>query len=406
MQEKIIIGKELLVTQMNHWFLFPIAATAAGLINNGKPDMRIWLLLSALPFLLFLVRRYTNKGLALLFTHAALAVLVLCIPEERLLVKALYLFYAVGCIVYSFYLRIITDNRLDQNVNPIFAVALSAIMLLFQQFQGNRDRDLYYVLPLIISLGLYLIHYYVEHYLHFLVVNESNAGCIPQKEIFRSGIKLAALYAGAGMVILLMTSNTAWLAYLLKQIKNGLVWLLSLIPWGEGQGEQVYEIYEEPAGDMGWLPPQEMGDPLWLWVLLERILLTVLAVAAAAAFVLALARLVRFLLSRMRENISLEQSRLDSVGDVRERCGIEREHTRHRAFFSFPTPAERIRRLYKKRILAEKQAILQDGETKRLETLTARECGLRIDADVLVQLYEKARYSAEECTKEDVKRIP
>lgn len=73
--------------------------------------------------------------------------------------------------------------------------------------------------------------------------------------------------------------------------------------------------------------------------------------------------------------------------------------------WEFLTPAQKIRRRYKKKVLDSKEFIVSKGKKDCMEWYTARECGIILDRPGMSELYEKARYSPYECTAEDVKRM-
>lgn len=400
-QERIIIGRELLVTQMNHWALFPAAVTLVHLINGGKPQLLLWVVCSLLPFCLFLVRRYTDQFLLFLVSHVGLAAGMFLTPCESLPEKVILIFLTAGYLMYSFYLRVQGGGRLDSPVHPGFAVGVGAFSLLMQRYQGNGQMDAYYVIPLIAVLGMYFLQYYMERYLYFLTVNESSAGHIPQREIFTSGMGLAALYTGAGMIFLLITSNVGWLTAVMAQVLKALRWLAGLLPATEPEESSTIETAGE-QGIMGMSLP-EPGETALFWIILEKILIITFFCLAFAALLWMSVKMFRYLYDRFGMKKAVKKEVLESVMDVREKCGIDREKEKSKALFSFLDPAQRIRRIYKKRIWAERYRLTEPGNESRLENFTARECGNRLEEEALCSLYEKARYSRDECTSWDVK---
>ena len=70
----------------------------------------------------------------------------------------------------------------------------------------------------------------------------------------------------------------------------------------------------------------------------------------------------------------------------------------------FLSNEQRIRTLYKKRVIHDKAAIIGDKVEQELSYLTAKECCEKIGATDLKEVYEKVRYSSEKVTSEDVRR--
>ena len=406
-QQKIIIARNLLITQMNHWIVFTIGITILGLTGSGKPDMLRWILLSLFPFFLFLIRRYTNKFLPFVAWNLLAAAVMLPILYGALIPTIVYLVYLAGYLIISAANRLRTEDRLDRMMSPIASVVVPALMLALMNYQKMEGWDLYYILPLVIFLGIYFLIYYIEHYLHFLIVNESSAGHMPEKEIFRSGLKLVIIYAAAGVLILLATANIGWLAGILRQLKNVLVWFLRLLFSLFGtDSEEITELEEVPLEEQsGGMELPEAGETFWLWQVLEYVFAFALVCALIALVVYGFVKLVKFLKARFGQSLFGEDAiKNDNSKDVREQCEIERSGGNRRNLFSlFLSPEQRVRKLYKKRILEGSNVLKEAGLHKDLNVCTVGECSGRLGIDELAGVYEKVRYSGEECTMSDVK---
>jgi len=292
-------------------------------------------------------------------------------------------------------------------MSPIASVVVPALMLALMNYQKMEGWDLYYILPLVIFLGIYFLIYYIEHYLHFLIVNESSAGHMPEKEIFRSGLKLVIIYAAAGVLILLATANIGWLAGILRQLKNVLIWFLRLLFSLFGtDSEEITELEEVPLEEQsGGMELPEAGETFWLWQVLEYVFAFALVCALIALVVYGFVKLVKFLKARFGQSLFGEDAiKNDNSKDVREQCEIERSSGNRRNLFSlFLSPEQRVRKLYKKRILEGSNALKEAGLHKELNVCTVGECSGRLGIDELAGVYEKVRYSGEECTMSDVK---
>ena len=62
---RIVIVNEILVTQMNHWGIFPIAAAVMGIAEKftqaKKPDLLIWVLCGLFPVFFFIIREAAER---------------------------------------------------------------------------------------------------------------------------------------------------------------------------------------------------------------------------------------------------------------------------------------------------------------------------------------------------------
>lgn len=403
-QESLIRWKELLVIQMNHWVYFAIVMTCLGLIGDQKPGMPLWILLSILPYVLFLIRRYTDSFLIFVLSHAGIGGAVILLPIEHLAVKAAICVTVIWYVVHSCVLRLRTAERLGQPIHPAAGVLFSAAALLIQRSQGHKDWDIYYVVSVIAFIAFYFIYYYVKSYLNFLMVNSSSAGHIPEQEMFRSGVILAGIYTLTGAVVLFVTGSFAWLSQLLDPVRRLIAWLLNKFSYNSVPGDPVPDIVPETSVP-NQLFPFEETEPSLIWVLLEKILFGAVMAALAAGAVLGIVRLILFLWGSFHKKAVIQEDQLDGIRDIREKCGIEHKQGDKKPMFGFLNPSRRIRKIYRKRVLAEKDRLLEETDTGVLDMLTARECGRRLDLEEMAGIYEKARYSGEECSMDDVKQM-
>lgn len=403
-QERLLAFQNFLVTQMNYWILFSIAVTVIGLIGEQPPLMWQWALCSLVPLAFFGIRRYTNGFLLFAAGHAAVAAVFFLLPYRSLPERLLTYLYVLGFLIYSLYVRIKTTERTDAPLHPGFAVGIAALALLLQHYQGHRDWDLYYVIPLICFFGLYYIQLYLEEYRVFMVVNDSSTGRIPQREMFISGVTLAALFSGGAMLLLLLTSNVGWVAGIASVLKTVLSWILRLFASEGGEEEAV--VIEESMGEepMENLFPMEEAEPFFLWQLLEKLVIVLMYCAVIALAIFCIYKLITFLHEHFQRRMIPLDASLEAGADVREKCQVERRRKERRSLFEGLGAAERIRRIYKKEIWSERKRLVPEDQPGLLRTLTPGECGKRLDRRQLTQIYEKARYSDRECTAEDVKR--
>ena len=405
-KERIIMIRELLVTQMTHWLLFLLAVTVLGLVGAKEPVIWKWMLLGLVPYILFLVRRYSNHFLVFMGSHIALILLLTVIPYVDLAEQIAFYVCVIGYVAYSFYLRVRTKERLTGVINPIAAVGAAGVFRLFQHYQGIPEWERYYVVPVILFLCFYLIQMYLEQYQHFLIVNDSSTGHIPEKAMFRSGVSLVGMFSVGVSVLLLLTSDVGWVGRIANVLKNILIWVLRLLFSGEREviEEEILPEKTNPGRQDQGMFPMEEAEPALIWVILEKLVMIAMAVAFAALIIWAIYSLIKFLHDRFQSRILTQEEELENTTDIREKCEIERHQSKKHSFFGFLSTKERIRRIYKKEVWAGRWQLAKDGSPEVLRRLTAKECGDGLSRADMAQVYEKARYSQEECTSEDIRR--
>mgnify|MGYP002437805239 FL=1 len=456
-KERIIIARDFCITQMNHWVLYTIIMTALGICGVPSPSLWFWALLSLVPFVMFLARRYFDAFWQILVSHGAVLGLTFLLPAPDQVQKIVSLVLVAGYVMYSLYLRLhvsemadtfvgessisisqspepipVKDgDRMDRKLNPWIALLLSVAAMSLRHYQGqislgdemleglgaaskltaqvNLDR--YYIGAVVLFFGLYCLEYYMEHYLYFLQVNDSSTGHMPAGEIFRSGMGLTCIYTGVGVVVMLLVSHMEWLAGAGAYVKRFLQWLFSFLPQSETTiaEEETREQVQENVNMLEQLGLEE-GKRSIIWVVLEGIVMIAGAIALVVLVVWVSYRLFCYLKEKFSIRAHVDQRTMEAVVDVRESCAIEKTKKEKRPLWEILTNAGRIRRIYKKEVLKSLPSPnaggrLLDRKITRegIQAMTPSEWGQAADKEALAAVYEKVRYSNEECTAEDVR---
>lgn len=418
--ERIELVIEILTSVMNHWSFFPLVMTALGLSMRlmgipieGAPDFLLWAVCGLIPISFFLARYYAERFW--LFTLCHGAVLAVALAASAVLLSTSQAVSCVTCaaayIIYSFMLRLRENASVySGSIHPLTALGLSAAAnFLFHREDDMPDWDKYYLFILIGVLACYLMIHYLKHYLSFLRVNKSSAGYLPAKEILHSGIGFVLPYTLFGVLVLLLSLNVAWLEPILQVLKTGITSLLRilfmLLPRG---GDSEVIIIENAGGNstdaLAELPKSES---FWLWELLEYVVIILFFCGCVYILFRAVKWLIRYIKEKF-DNQKVDNQNIitgqEDVYDVREKCNVEKRGSDSRSggLFQRFTPVERVRKLYKKRVLSGKIKKEDRGE---LKFMTAKECGEALSLPDMAMLYERARYSDREITAEDVKRM-
>ena len=410
---KIRFVNEILTEQMNHWMLFPLALAVAGasryLAGEGDTMLLAWGLCSLFPLFFFLIRRTVSRLIPFVLLHLAAAALSLLIPVSFPAGKAVCVLCTLGYLLYSHTLRLKHDEVFSYGLHLPAGVGIAAFSAFFVRYLEIKDWDNYYIIALTVAIALYFISYYVEHYLDFLSVNESSAGFLPAAEMFHSGMGLVLLYTLLGTGILLLSSQFAWLSGILQPVRALLFRFLRFLLSGKGEEpteEIEIPILEEQGDSMEEMTLPEATGPFWLWRVLEYLAMVILAVVICALAVLSLVKL--FQLIRQYLNFRLQKEHAvdeEEACDFREKCELEHNTERKRqSLFSALSPHERIRKLYKKKLLAS-APLLSEEDRNRMGIYTAKEWERKLETRGMSALYERARYSGQEMTGTDVKRM-
>ncbi len=406
---------EFLTTQMNHWIFFPLEMTVTGVamqlaeIPVEAPDFMLWACCGLIPVACFLIRNYVQQFWAFVLCHVTvMGVVIFATTPLNLAGTLLCIFCAVAYILYSFTLRLKENTAVYSGaIHPVTALVFSVVAnYLFHKQEGTLDWDKYYFFILIGVLACYLIIYYLKHYLNFLLVNKSSAGYLPAREILHSGIGFVLPYTLAGVLILILSLNVEWLEPILHVIKlivrPILVFLVGLLPNGSDSAEMLDPLENNMRSNNSG-PGLPAGETFWIWELLEYVAVILFFCGCIYVLIRSLKWVIRYIKGIFAHKADLVTGQ-DDVIDVREKCGIEKKGSERRGtgLFQRFTPAERIRRLYKKSVLSGR---IEPEDRESLNYKTARECGAVLSLPDMPVIYEQARYSDRECTSEDVRRM-
>ena len=380
------------------------ATLLAALEPQKRPSMVVWMLLSLLYVFLYYVRKRCKHLPVLLLFHGLAVVVLYALPAENGVNRGVRFLVGIGFVIYSLHLRFQTEDFESDPLPLPLVFGISFFCLFLQHYQGDTAWDLYYRLSLILVFLLYAVILFLQSYEDFLVVNRLSTGRIPFREIFRSGLHSTAAFVLFSGIILILVSQFAWLKPFLQVLRKGLLtvlrFLFELLPTATTEPEI---IIEQSAGS-GEMPLLESEDPFILWVILEYIAIIALLIAAVYFLYRGIRRFVAFLQEKWQfSEISGEETTPENA-DKRERL----EDTGRRnapsgrkklVFLLHPDAAQKIRRLYQKKISTCGLA------KERIPFYTARDAQKNLGITGMAEIYEKARYSDLPCTEEDVRSM-
>ena len=286
---------------------------------------------------------------------------------------------------------------------PIFIVLL-AIMSIAEKLMTTQDWGLYYYVIAFIYLIGYFLFYFTKKFLDFLKLNQNTASKIPIADIFKNGMGLTGFFTACSSVILLLVVNVDWVKAIADKIWSGILMILRFIfagietqPPAVGQDEMIQNSPQMDGGNMTQgISEQALENVRHLMM----VFIGIAMVFGIIFFLYYIYYVIKGLEKTEREN---KKGKLPENDDVRERCGIEKKAQRNVGSFIFRNNREKIRRLYQKNMIKHKNELIGENEQGLLSYLTAKECCDKLSKQQLKLAYEKARYSEEVITAEDVK---
>ena len=359
-------------------------------------------------FVSYAASRKCRSIFTFLFFSIAAVVLMCLIPMNKAL-KVLNCLIAAWIILVRIFYRIKEDGGTDMLMSPsALALILFGFLYLIGLFSGIRMiRDMNYVLAFLYVI-LILIYRNLRNLERYLEVNSSIEN-IPKRQISRTNTGALVLVIIVVCIFMLLFPLIG-IDQLLIKMKDALVALLRLIFQGKGVPADVVPESTRPE-EM--LPPGYIPDGQMLpdWALAIFAVIRTFFVILAAAFALYLIgygiySVIKRFYRPYHDNEDVQEFIRD---DPDQKESLFREVLLKRFAFLDTSLQGSIRRAYKKTIekgLAKqkkKAADLSAFSPEELEDAAALEKDEKRAS--LHETYEKARYSNEPLTKEDMKKV-
>ena len=399
----IEIGCDLLLFFKNHCAIVAIAMTLTGVCRYDAPLFGVWMTLLGIPLYLYITRKKVQNFFLFFFVQL-LPVAVACMISAPIGIKLIALCMTVFYVISSIKIRL---AEIPQEVvfMPVVSIAIFGGTHIIEEFFLKNGWGHYYFFLTFLYVIAYFFYYFLERYLNFILVNKNSASNIPEAEIFRSGMKQTGVYVACGVAIMLLCVNVEWLSYIIRLVGRGLLAVIRFFVSFLIQDTVKPETTQQAQGNRGDMAGfLEKGEAHPFWIFLEKVLMAAVFVGIIAAIIVGLVKGYQFLRKNFRK-IEKKHQEVQNGLDIRESCEIERGSGERSRWFSFLNNTEKIRKMYRKRVLKSKALIVGTSGNKELEYLTAKECCDKISADSLKEIYEKARYSNENITADDVRNI-
>ncbi|MCM1568231.1 MAG: hypothetical protein NC081_02140 [Roseburia sp.] len=405
--KRIEFLRQILVTQFNHWSFFTLALGALLLgmhFSQEQPlrgtDFLCWGILGLMPLIQYYIRIFIRKLWAVLGLHILLLALGLLIPAGHMSMQIIVTLCSLGYLINSM-VRRFSERRRKEGMLPLpFAICSGGGVLFFLHAMGDTGYEQYYVVLLISLTSMYFIGSYLERYLQFLQADKNSAGYLPEREIFYAGLKTVLLYTGGGVLVLIAVSNLTVLNQAAEWLKKCLLELIRyLLHFFVKEQEAIEEVERQVIeGNPAMMAPTDAAEPFWLWQILEKLLFIITFIILAILLIKAAVGFIRFIRARLNGSVCEKNAAIEKKKDVREQLPLS-PGIRRRKLPGTLTVAERIRRQFRRRLLADRKWL--DTPSR----YTAREYALLSGRTAAAELYEKARYSDIVCSKEDLKHM-
>ena len=412
MKRSLEMAGGFLATQLNYIpALLVVFAVYYGILKQ-EPVLWKYALLAFVPFGFYIIRVYVKKLVLFFALHIGWAVLPLFLADNI----AEMIFGILFGVVFggvSIYFKV-AKNQTEDSILFSAMTCIIAIISYFSTLSGGGENAAGKIAGMaIIYVVYYMIYQYITGYLNYIKNNEVSNQSIPKQHIFKTSasalVGFLSLFIGFALLLVKGNIFADFIYKIGDWIKRFIIWLLSFAPEAMEQGEAVEEATEavenldrfgENVEAVNKLPPEIVE-------LIDKIVTVGAYIISGVAVLLFTYALFRAIVEafKVKREVNEEEVVLVKEKVTRVKRGQQAKKEREKQF----SKDKKIRKLYedlifKKTVTGTTDKIEKKQLLKKLKYQTPKEqCRYIKKKDIIHGLYEKARYSGNEITKEEVR---
>lgn len=372
------------------------------ILVTGVPELWRYPIYGAVPFVFYILRKKVKMlGLSLILQSAFLALMVYVSS-----INVNGTVYAVVSIIlfgYSVYIRTKCERMEDMPVPPVAVLSMIVIVYISTMFADYIKPGKTLVTGTIIYTCCYMICYYLQSYEKFVVANRNSTGYMPEKLILKSGFSVVGMYTTICAFILVVCAYITDVQKVTRYVGR---WIASLFVGmlnnAERSEEQHEYVYQEVTIDYGMDGPMEGETGVIAQIVEYGFILLAIVMIAVIAYLI-----IKFIRKKFGEVVEEEmQNGSPHVADRVEVVERVKGKKLWDGFHFNQTPQEKIRKAFRNYMNQKYKSNPEkaEGRTARewlrfSDTLNEENC------EEYARIYEKARYSNEECTSLEVKHM-
>lgn len=411
----IEIFKNMMAELLNYLLFFSIAYLfLVDFIGTGV-DMPAFGVMAIVPVFYYASREIGRKIIPFFLLHFIPPIGILFLYHGGIGQKIVMFLISVIMMAVSISRRLSEYHWGMAAASPPAVVGLYLALYILDVYCAGECGIILLRSMLLFMVG-YFIYFFLKQFLKYLDVNNRTTDHIPVAHVFFSAAGLVIGCTSVGGAIILLTTNRPLMEKLGKILQKIIIEVIRLVFlfWqmliSEPQGQQNMV---RGKMDITALNTQK-SIPSWLLVFLDAVF-TLLAVACILFLVFSITygiiKLIKAAFGRHQLKVSgYDDGHRDKVEALRHKQPKRGEAKATPAWKQLRdsfTYAERIRKVFRRTLEGSVSLQRQEKESMLLSSGTARECMSAFfpdrpaEATALVQLYEKARYGAQKCTRQD-----
>ena len=406
--------KNCIAEVLNYLILICLEALILGNFARQWPGFFFFVVPVVIPLCFYVIRLHINRISVFLLLHILTIILFWFFYGETWGQKVVIAIVACTQAVKSLQIRVTRQYWHSEVVLPAIAVAVMVGAYIVDQFMGITIVSVAIMQIAIGFLFLYFLYYYLARFLDFINMNKRMIVNIPERQIFTSGGIMVGVFAVISGILIKTAADESFAktvsAFMRRAVSMMIRFLFSLL---EFMNPYQFDIQAEESAQeiVQEIPLEQVETSVWA-ELVDRLLVLggmVITICLIGSIIYGLIRLIQKAFAyRNRQNTADEAGGYkDLVEKIEKRS---RNKQGQRQFEPGASPEVKIRRIFQKIVKKKLKGKKEDMLTACRESSTAREYEFLFEGaqqeplKEFISIYEKARYSHGDCTKEDVKR--
>ena len=397
--------KNLVIVYFNTYLIIMVASYAMTGISRDEADILRMHSLLLLPAYLYLIRTRIHHLLPFILAHllAVAPILIYALPGN--IYGMVIMGAAIAIFVFHSFVLKLTDTKNETSVGGALVLCGAMTVGYFcADIQGFEIGPLVHPYLMGAAAAMILL-FFIDMHTRNVDSTLNNVNEMlnqPAQKIRRFNNKILIYFVAATAVFVIL-ALVFRLDRVIVAVGNALLWiirfLVSLIPHGQTVREESSIIAEESSKASGDTIQLVGGEAAAIWEFLEMIVTIAVFAALIIGLLYGLYRFYKWFYSRKMGEVVADEYEESSVYMEKEEKAVRRREPILERFRM--TNEKRIRRMYRKRLeepMKKEQIHPSDAPGEILQILPSEEL------KTLTPLYEKARYSQNPISKEELKK--
>ncbi len=397
--------ENFLIIQLNQWSFFPVAFSLTLFLGSyaGCSSLSLieWGLCGIIMYGFYLIRRYiTNLAISFILHLAVLGLVIFVfsgdVAHDVIISVSTMVFMIVS--VYRHYQKIVEDKA----ISIYFSLGIALAVVLVMNYYEIREYNSLFCYILIIMSGIYFIQLYLERFLSFVRMNADSTGYMPFKDMLKSGMLIVLGMSVFAVAVLFVIPNAEEMDEIVKGILKlpGIILAIIFGFFGSrADNNPETKIESELMTRQDYLPDSPTENPA-AEIISAIFLLIIFAVLLF--YIIGLVRkLIRWIIAQFKKSGTQDEGTVET----REKIKVERSIVFGKKGPRGRSNEAKVRRMFYKTIRSKSRQIIGERSVSSLNRYTSRECERALKAEGMAGIYEKARYSEEQVSDEDVAQM-